>query len=129
MVHSRPCSTPETFPDRERDKQGEVTMPGGAFNDAEKHFDSCLTRNCRVCVFWTENGFSFHAVGKVVTLSANNVTVALSNTPQPAGLSRQTRQVTVPRYCDQTRWSAQTCVTPVGAERSLSAIRQSSFSR
>ena len=104
-------------------------MPGGAFNDTERHFDTSLTLNRPVCVFWTENGFSFHGVGKVVSLSAYNVTVALNNTPQPGRPCGPTRQVTVPRYCDQTRWSAQTCVTPVGVERSPSASCHCSFSR
>lgn len=83
---------------------------------AYKAADRKLALGMDVYACWTNDGFHHRERAIVVKLNKNNVTVRLPHTGLDAKAFSVAKQVELPRFSDQTRWSSRNCVWPMGMD-------------
>jgi hypothetical protein len=79
-----------------------------------KAADQKLALGMAVYACWTDEGFHHRGKAVVVKLGKKSVTVRLCRPERDAVKPPASKQVELPRFSDQTRWSMRNCVWPLG---------------
>ena len=79
--------------------------------------DKKLKLNNKVTARWTDSGYCYSGLAEVTALTRDTVTVKLLENSGNQVEYKKGRQVQVPRFSDQTRWSPRNCVKPIKSDR------------
>jgi len=75
--------------------------------------DKKLQLKTKVTANWTDSGYCYSGLGEIVALTRETVTVKLLENIGKENEFKKGRQVQLPRFSDQTRWSKRNCVKTV----------------
>lgn len=75
-------------------------------------FDRHLSTGMEVLAYWTRNGFTHHGHAVITQLKRDRVIVRLRQAVGHMGEYPVGKQLEIPRFTDQTRWSTRNCVQP-----------------
>ena len=78
-----------------------------------KAADRKLALGMDVYACWTNDGFHHREKAIVVKLGKRSVTVRLYRSGLKANEFSLLKQIELPRFCDQTRWSMKNCAWPI----------------
>jgi len=79
--------------------------------------DKKLKVNNKVAARWTTSGNSYSGLGEIVALTRKTVTVKLLENCGRENEYKKGRQIQLPRFADQTRWSSRNCVNTISSPK------------